>query len=75
MSGIFWSLNTVPLEYHPYLTWNPILHVIEEVRSGFFTGYARSTDVSMEYVGLLAVLVIGLGMALYRQEKERLVAT
>lgn len=75
MSGIFWSLNTVPLEYHPYLTWNPILHVIEEVRSGFFIGYTRSTDVSMEYVGLLAVLVIGLGMALYRQEKERLVAT
>ena len=75
VSGIFWSLNTVPQEYHPYLTWNPVLQVIEEVRAGFFSGYHLAPDVNMNYVGMLSVLAIGLGMALYRQEKERLVAT
>ncbi len=75
MSGIFWSLGSIPQEYHPYLTWNPLLHVIEEIRAGFFAGYSLSSDVSMGYVAILAVTVIALGMALYRQEKERLVAT
>ena len=75
ISGIFWSLNAVPKEYHAYLIWNPVLQVIEEIRAGFFPGYHLSSDIDMEYVGVLAILSLVLGMAIYRQEKERLVAT
>ncbi len=75
VSGVFWSLNAVPLEYHSYLAWNPVLNVIEEVRASFFEGYTVSSKVSLGYVAMLAVIMHALGLSLYRQERERLIAT
>jgi len=39
LSGIFFSLEQVPTQYHAYLSWNPMLHVIELFRSACFTQF------------------------------------
>ncbi|HFD87584.1 MAG TPA: ABC transporter permease [Gammaproteobacteria bacterium] len=75
VSGIFWSLSSVPTEYHVYLTWNPVLHAIELIRSAFFPGYHSSTDVNINYIVVLAILFLALGLALYRQTMDRLITT
>ena len=38
-SGIFFTLNDLPLEAQKYFSLNPIFHVIEHLRSAFFPGY------------------------------------
>ncbi len=75
VSGIFWPLASVPQEYHVYLVWNPVLHVIESVRNDVFSAYQSSGEVCVSYVLVLAVVFLALGMATYRQTSDRLIAT
>ncbi|MGF1548002.1 MAG: ABC transporter permease [Thiotrichales bacterium] len=74
MSGIFFSLRNIPAEYHVYLLWNPVLHAIELTRDAFFYQYSTdggSFEVLIAYTCILSVL----GLALYRQNLTRMVAT
>ncbi len=75
VSGIFWPLASVPHEYHPYLVWNPVLHVIESVRNDVFPAYQSSNEINITYVFMLAVIFLALGLAIYRQTTNRLIAT
>jgi capsular polysaccharide transport system permease protein len=38
-SGIFFTLNSLPLVAREVMLWNPVLHCVEFVRSGFFESY------------------------------------
>ena len=40
ISGYVFCAAQVPMQYWPYLTWNPLLHVTELTRSGWFESYA-----------------------------------
>lgn len=62
LSGAF-----IPVQYMPYtvqqiLLYNPVLHTIETLRLGYFSGYWTMHEVSMFYVyqWLLPILVLGL---------------
>ena len=74
MSGIFFSINHIPPRYRDYFMWNPVLHANELGRDAFFSAY-RTPAGSWEYLTLVAVLAVAFGMALYRQNNERLVTT
>ncbi len=74
ISGIFFSINHVPPQYRPLLMWNPVLQSNELARSAFFHNY-QAADGDWEYLTLCAVVVTIFGMALYRQNSERLIAT
>lgn len=74
MSGIFFSINSVPEKYHPYLLWNPVLHANELSRDALF-GEFHSPGGSWQYLFISAVLSFTFGMALYRQHSEKLVTT
>ncbi|HSC19630.1 MAG TPA: hypothetical protein VLC74_12010 [Rhizomicrobium sp.] len=39
ISGYVFCAAQVPMQYWPYLTWNPLLHVTELTRSGWFESY------------------------------------
>ncbi|UVK48504.1 hypothetical protein BPNPMPFG_007887 (plasmid) [Mesorhizobium sp. AR07] len=63
-SGLFFVSEQVPGEYAAYVLWNPILHLSQFARSGWFYTY-DSTDASFVYVFsfLCATLAIGFGCA------------
>jgi len=74
VSGIFFSTHTVPQQYRTLLLWNPVLQSNELARGAFFHNYP-ATDASWEYLALCAILATAFGLALYRQNTERLLAT
>jgi capsular polysaccharide transport system permease protein len=58
LSGVFYIPSTMPPEAVAVLKWNPILHVVEWTREGFYTNY-RSDVLNIAYpLGLGATLVI-----------------
>jgi capsular polysaccharide transport system permease protein len=56
ISGIFFTLESVPTQFQSVLLWNPLVHVIGVMRAGFYGSYDPA------YVSYPFVLGIGLGL-------------
>lgn len=74
ISGIFFSINDIPGEYQHYLLWNPMLHAIELMRNACYPSY-NTESVSMEYLAFVALVTVFFGLALYRLDWKRMVAS
>lgn len=74
ISGIFFSLNDIPEKYHYLLIWNPILHAIELIRNGCYKGF-NADSVSLNFLTFTALVTVFFGLALYRLDWKRMVAT
>lgn len=70
-SGLFFTLADTPVEAQGYLLANPVLHLVEAVRDGWFTTY-RSEAASLGYVGAWILGLASLGLALERVVRRRL---
>lgn len=72
ISCIMYPLHSIPKEYWPYMLWNPLIHAVELSRTAVFTGYA-SNDVSLGYLAFCTLLILFIGLAVYRiREKAML---
>jgi len=59
VSGVFYSLESVPPGAREILAWNPVIHGVELFRSGYYTNF-RATGLEPEYLlycGLVVTLV------------------
>lgn len=59
LSGVFYSLESMPSKIRDVLAWNPIIHGVEGMRDGYFLNY-RASAVDMSYLfwcGLIATLI------------------
>lgn len=74
ISGIFFSLNDIPEKFHQYLLWNPILHAVELIRNACYSDF-RANYVSMQYLAFFSLLTLFFGLALYRNDWKRMVAS
>lgn len=72
LSGAILPIQVIPEPYLRYLLFNPILHGIEKIRLGFWTGY-HTVDVSLGYLYVWVIVLMVIGMALYRALETRLV--
>lgn len=75
MSGIFFSINTIPQEYHHILTWNPVIHVAEISRVAFFNNYQTSSEISLTYLSTFSLVSLLFGLSLFRQSSKRLITS
>ncbi len=64
ISGTFMSLQDFPQEYWHYLTWNPILHIIELSRYAATPQYGN-LGVSDFYVDIVTLVCVFFAMACY----------
>lgn len=71
ISGVFFSIESVPREYWPLFLWNPIFHAIELARMAVAPGYIVQ-GVSMGYLALSAAVTLTLAMAFYQRRERRL---
>jgi capsular polysaccharide transport system permease protein len=39
VSGVLFLVERLPAEWQPWLLWNPLVHLVAEVRAGFYHGY------------------------------------
>ncbi|MBA1445487.1 MAG: ABC transporter permease [Chromatiales bacterium] len=74
MSGILFPLSIIPIEYHHWLLWNPLLHVVEFNHLFYFRNF-ESGDVSHLYVILFALASTTFGLFSYRANWVRMAST
>nr|WP_319486577.1 ABC transporter permease [uncultured Cohaesibacter sp.] len=65
ISGIFYSLESIPPVFRDILVWNPIIHGVEYVRLGYFQHY-RDTHVSIAYLFACGIILTFVGLAAER---------
>ncbi|WP_444888137.1 ABC transporter permease [Microbulbifer sp. JMSA008] len=65
ISGVFYSLEQIPTEYHKYLIWNPLVHVIELTREGLFASYEGKFS-DFKYFIFTSIGMLALGLLVYR---------
>ena len=71
ISGLFFSLNELPLAIRELLLWNPVLHCVELVRGGTFESYdARHADPG--YVLTVALGFAFVGLTLERRVRHKI---
>ncbi len=64
ISGIFFSLQDVPQDYWPYLTWNPLLHAVELSRHAAYPAY-EAVGVSYLFLDSATLLCVFFALACY----------
>ena len=70
LSGVMLLIETLPPEWQGWLLWNPLVHIVSEVRSGFYHGYEPSYVSPLYVFGIaLATGVTGL-LFLWRFHRE-----
>ncbi|WP_416137648.1 ABC transporter permease [Halomonas sp. HK25] len=74
LSGVIFPLNQLPHWLLEYLMYNPIVHGLELLRSGFFEGYKVVHGTSATYFWLCTLITLALGLLMHVRFKERLKA-
>lgn len=74
MSGLFYVMSMVPRQYWYIFAWNPVLHLIELGRSAFFSSYTTEFA-NWLYPSLCSLSFLALGLALYRVNRYKLIAS
>lgn len=71
ISGVFFSIQSVPRDYWPLFLWNPIFHAIELARMALAPGYV-SEGASLAYLTMSTMAVLTFSMAIYHRRERRL---
>lgn len=74
VSGLFFTAESLPKQVRDMLLYNPILHCIELVRTGFFPGY-DSRYAEPGYVGVWILALFFFGLTLERQVRHKVQLT
>tara|TARA_Y100001001_G_scaffold163790_1_gene193863 strand:+ start:4546 stop:5340 length:795 start_codon:yes stop_codon:yes gene_type:complete len=74
LSGIILPVQYFPQDIRYYLLFNPVLHLVESIRSGFFEGYHLVDGVNLLYPGWWILCSLALGLLLQVRFKVRLLA-
>lgn len=72
ISGVFFSVQSIPREYWPLLLWNPILHAIELVRGALSATYHVVPGVSLGYLAVSTLFTLTIAMTFYRRRERRM---
>ena len=71
LSGIFFTVNIIPSQYHEYVLYNPIIHFLELFRYSFFDTY-NYQYYNIEYMTTWSLIVLLLGLSFNYFNKDKL---
>jgi len=74
ISCVMYPLATVPSQFQHWFLWNPLVHAIELIRSGWIAGYV-SPNVSWVYLSGVTLVLLTFAMSCYRLSHRRLIAS
>ncbi len=74
LSGVIFSLDRIPYDWHKFFTWNPILQSIELVRYSLTSEYFLYDGISFNYLALISTLVFIVGIFIYSRNHEFLIS-
>ncbi|MEB3767526.1 ABC transporter permease [Acinetobacter sp. MD2] len=73
LSGVLYSLHIIPVQYQQYLLWNPLIHIIELMRNAVSPSYPLVTGISLAYFWVWSIMVLFIGLLLYKRFERRMV--
>lgn len=71
ISGVFFSIQVVPSDYHLLLVWNPIFHGIELAREAIAPDY-RVPEASLGYLAFCSLFSVTLSLVFYRRRENKM---
>lgn len=74
LSGVIIPLWLLPQTILDLMMWNPFLHIIDELRVGTFEHYPEVSGIDLVYAAKVSLIVMFIGMLLYRIRRLKLVA-
>lgn len=74
ISGVMFSINNVPVQFHPYLLWNPLLHCLEFMRHAVAPDYPV-TYVSFSYFVISTLVVLFAGLLIYKAREKAMLTS
>jgi capsular polysaccharide transport system permease protein len=74
VSGIFYTPNMLPENIKTIIFLNPLVHLVEMLRNGWFIGY-KNNDYSILYVLLISLYCCALGLFILHFTKRKLELT
>lgn len=72
-SGVIFQVDLLPRDYIELLLWNPLIHLLELQRHAFIPAYTPTDGIQMLYPALAMLLMLALGLSLYRAERHKLI--
>ncbi|MET0155667.1 MAG: ABC transporter permease [Rickettsiales bacterium] len=72
ISGVFFSITSVPMQYRWFLTWNPVFHLMEYIRAAHFAVYDAYDPDGIFYAWEWIAGSTLLGLVLIRRMRRRL---
>ncbi|MEH8165589.1 ABC transporter permease [Aeromonas veronii] len=74
ISCVMYPLMTIPAQYQHWFLWNPLVHAVELIRSGWLAGYS-SPNVSWIYFSSVTLILLTFAMSCYRLNYRRLISS
>lgn len=74
ISCVMHPLMAIPTQYQHWFLWNPLVHAVELIRSGWLAGYS-SPKVSWTFLFGVTLLLLTFAMSCYRLSHRRLIAS
>ncbi|MGN5044462.1 ABC transporter permease [Aeromonas sp. 3P] len=74
ISCVMHPLIAIPSQYQHWFLWNPLVHALELIRSGWIAGYS-SPNVSSSYLAAITLILLTFAMSCYRLSHRRLIAS
>jgi capsular polysaccharide transport system permease protein len=75
ISGVIFPLHSLSEQVLQWLLWNPMLHLIDLSRTYFMPNYEALHGVNLAYPAACTLVVLALGISMYRVYRHRLIAT
>ena len=70
VSGVFYSLSSIPQWLRPLVSWNPILQAIELTRHSFNSNYFISNSISLNYLMTCGIVSFTFGLWIYLNNEK-----
>lgn len=74
ISCVMYPLASIPAKYQHWFLWNPLVHALELIRSGWITGFV-SPNASWSYLFGVTLVLLTFAMSCYRLSHRRLIAS
>ena len=72
-SRVMFPLNAIPKQYWGYILWNSLVHIVKLNREADMPGHI-SDGVSMNYLTIPTLIILFIGLALYRSREKAMLA-
>ncbi|ONG41684.1 polysialic acid transporter [Alkanindiges hydrocarboniclasticus] len=74
LSAVMYSVNTIPVQYHVYILWNPIVHGLEYMRHTINPDYSINF-ISLRYLIYSTIIVLFVGLLSYKSRERIMLKT